>query len=235
MAFKRSAVRSRLSPPNGSSKNREKPWKHYVFEAFLFFAELLLSPRGTLLTHIWLLIWGVQRVYSVLHHLRERDDSACATVRIFGWMPVDGKRFGKAVDRFLPDAVLHVKIMLSHIHIGVAYDALDRTRIWRCLYGFGLQLVLQQRKTNGKRTSKPWLFVWATFISRINKSAKQVGAYNLLRVCSGANYATFEKQLMIICGFIFCSLHRTAQMSRPVVLLSDIPSMIVGKSRDIRI
>ena len=43
-------------------------------------------------------------------------------------MPVHGKRFRKAADGFLPDAVLYVEIMLSHIHIGVAYDALDVER-----------------------------------------------------------------------------------------------------------
>ena len=44
-------------------------------------------------------------------------------------MPVNGKCFGKAADGLLPDAVLHMEIMLSHIHIGVAYDALDSREI----------------------------------------------------------------------------------------------------------
>ena len=44
-------------------------------------------------------------------------------------MPVDGKRFRKAADGFLPDAILHMEIMLGHIHIGVAYDALNGGKI----------------------------------------------------------------------------------------------------------
>ena len=44
-------------------------------------------------------------------------------------MPVDGKRFRKAADGLLPDAVLHMEIMLGHIHVGVAYDALDGREI----------------------------------------------------------------------------------------------------------
>ena len=104
-----------------------KALKTIGFQGFFRCAELFLSPRGTLLTHIWLLIWGVQRVYSVLHHLREGNDPAGTAVRIFGWMPVDGKGFGKAADGLLPDAVLHVEIMLRHIHICVSYDAFIAT------------------------------------------------------------------------------------------------------------
>ena len=45
-------------------------------------------------------------------------------------MSVDGKRFGKATYGFLPDAILHVEIMLSHIHIGVSYDALNGGKVY---------------------------------------------------------------------------------------------------------
>ena len=44
-------------------------------------------------------------------------------------MPIDGKRFGKAADSLLSDAVLHVEIVLGHIHIGVSYDALDGGKV----------------------------------------------------------------------------------------------------------
>ena len=45
-------------------------------------------------------------------------------------MPIDGKRFGKAADGFLSDAVLYMQIMLSHIYICVAYDALDGGKVY---------------------------------------------------------------------------------------------------------
>ena len=61
--------------------------------------------------------------------MRERNDPACASLRIFGRMPVDGKRFRKAADGFLPDAVLNMEIMLSHIHIRVPYDALNGGKV----------------------------------------------------------------------------------------------------------
>ena len=44
-------------------------------------------------------------------------------------MPVDRKRFRKASDSFLPDAILHVEVMLSHIHVGVSYDALNGGKV----------------------------------------------------------------------------------------------------------
>ncbi len=64
-----------------------------------------------------------------LYHLRERNDPACATLRIFRRVPVDGKGFGKAAYGLLPDAVLNMEIMLSHIHVGVSYDTLDGREI----------------------------------------------------------------------------------------------------------
>ena len=48
-------------------------------------------------------------------------------------MSVDGKRFRKAADSFLPDAVLHMEIMLSHVHVGVSYDALDGGQVNACI------------------------------------------------------------------------------------------------------
>ena len=45
-------------------------------------------------------------------------------------MPVDGKCFIKAANSFLPDAVLHIEVMLGHIHICVACKALDGGKIY---------------------------------------------------------------------------------------------------------
>ena len=68
-------------------------------------------------------------------------------------MPINRKSFGKFADRFLPDAVLHMEIMLSHIHIGVAYDALNGREIHaKCLHLTNISM------TTGVRSQQTYSF-----------------------------------------------------------------------------
>ena len=70
-----------------------------------------------------------------LSHIGELDDPAGVSVRIVWSASACWKGFAEPIDGIQSDGLLYVEVMLRHIHIGVAHNALDGGEIHtQCLH-----------------------------------------------------------------------------------------------------
>ena len=68
-------------------------------------------------------------------HIGELDDFADVSVRIVRSATACWKGFAEPIDGIQSDGLLYVEVMLRHIHIGVAHNALDGGEIHtQCLH-----------------------------------------------------------------------------------------------------
>ena len=68
-------------------------------------------------------------------HIGELDDPAGSSIRILRSAAACWKGFAEPIDGIQSDGLLYVEVMLRHIHIGVAHNALDSGEIHaQCLH-----------------------------------------------------------------------------------------------------
>ena len=68
-------------------------------------------------------------------HIGELDDPAGSSIRVIRSAAACWKGFAEPIDGIQSDGLLYVEVMLRHIHIGVAHNALDGGEInAQCLH-----------------------------------------------------------------------------------------------------
>ena len=80
-------------------------------------------------------------------HIGEFDDPAGVSVRIIRSAAACWKGFAEPIDGIQSDGLLYVEVMLRHIHIGVAHNALDGGEIHtQCLHLRNVSMSARMRR-----------------------------------------------------------------------------------------
>ena len=116
MAFKRSAVRSRLSPPKSLEIVRFRDF-------FFLFSAIFQGVSGVLGT------CPEHPIFAVLFHLQQHLQW-CGTIIVQCVQSVfSSEGVGELLHRSQSNRILNVQIMLSHVHICMTHDALNGSKV----------------------------------------------------------------------------------------------------------